>query len=186
MFRTFVAIDIDEGVRAALARQQDELRPVHSAVRWAPVETIHLTVKFLGDTPDAYLSEVSDILRELCSGVKPFTLRVAGLTAFPEPERPRVIVAEVEAPQALHTLNEGLEDASAELGLGREERRYKPHLTIGRVKGRKGAEKLTARINEAKDTIYGETLVDEVVYYMSELTPDGPHYTPLYQVPLTD
>lgn len=184
MQRTFIAVDMDDEVRNAAARAQSALQTLEAHVRWVDVDAMHLTLKFLGDTPDGLLSEVSDILRDLCADMEPFTMRLRGVTAFPSPSRPRTIAVPVEAPEALYELNAALEEASEEFGLGREDRRFKPHLTLGRVKSRKGTEALVQRIHEMKDTEFGETTVDEVVYCMSELRRTGARYTPLYRAPL--
>jgi len=177
--RTFVAIEIDDWLRGRLVAAQEELKRAGAQVRWVAPENIHLTVKFLGDTPDALLSEVSDRIKGCLAGIEPFAMRVEGVGAFPEPARARVVVVRIEAPEALYTINGRLEEAAEALGLGREERRYTPHLTLGRVKGPKGRERLAGLIAEMAERPFGEVEAAEVVFMMSELSPGGARYTPL-------
>jgi len=177
--RTFVAIEIDDWLRGRLAEVQEELKRAGAQVRWVPPENVHLTVKFLGDTPDGLLSEVSDRIKDCVGGIEPFAMRVEGVGAFPEPARARVVVVHIQAPEALYTLNRRLEDAAEALGLGREERRYTPHLTLGRVKGPKGRDRLAGLIAGMSGRPFGEVEAAEMVFMMSELSPGGARYTPL-------
>ena len=182
--RTFIAITIDEWMRDQLMRVQDELKAADAAVRWVPPENIHLTLKFLGRTPDDLMSEVADRMRRCCADIEPFTMLVRGLGAFPTAARPRVVVAVAEAPDELYELNRRLEEVAKDLGLGRQERRFKAHLTLGRVKGPRGKDRLAEMIEEMDDRTFGEMEVKEVVFMMSELSPAGAQYTPLARVPL--
>ena len=111
-------------------------------------------------------------------------MRVRGVGGFPNVSRARVVTVYVEAPESLYELNRRLEDAAEALGLGREERRYTPHLTLGRVKSSKGKERLAALMGEMADRSFGEIAAGEVVFMMSELSPAGSRYTPLARIPL--
>lgn len=182
--RTFIAVEIEEWMRAALGRAQEELRAAGGPVRWADPQTIHLTLKFLGEVPDAQVTDVVATMRACCAGIAPFAVRAAGVGAFPDARRPRVVVVHVEAPEPLFELNRRLEDASEELGLGREDRRYVPHLTLGRLKGSKGVAPLVDRIEQMKGRSFGEIEVSEIVLMMSELGRGGAVHTPLARVEL--
>jgi 2'-5' RNA ligase len=111
-------------------------------------------------------------------------MTVKGVGAFPAASRPQVIWVGAETPGVLKELVERLEERLEPLGIPREERAFKSHLTLGRAKGPKGKERLQKAIEQMSDRIFGEVQVEEVLLMQSELSPDGPTYTPLHRAPL--
>lgn len=105
-------------------------------VRWTKPESVHLTLKFLGEVPDAALKGISDALREACSALAPFDARLRGLGAFPSSRRAGVIWAGVgEGYDEVSALAAGVEAALEPRGFPRGEHRYVPHATLGRTRG---------------------------------------------------
>ena len=132
--RVFVAILFPSDVRTAIARQTAELRGGDPALKPVREEQIHLTLRFLGDTPRARLDEVAARLCEVAAEIEPFELDVEGAGAFPGARRPVVLWAGVRESDALETLHETVEETLVSLGLGRDDRPFHPHVTVARVR----------------------------------------------------
>ena len=182
--RTFIAIELPEEIQRGLERVQRKLSRLIGAglkVRWTRPEAIHLTLKFLGDIRRETIHEVGAFMRESVRGIPPFELTVEGLGSFPPTGRPRIlwvgVTGEVEP---LSVLAGRLEEGARQIGAKGEDRRYVPHLTLGRVKSAPPgfAESLAA----VKKPILGTFQADGLTLFMSELTPKGSAYTVLDRV----
>lgn len=106
-------------------------------VRWVNLEQVHLTVKFLGDSPESSVAAVERALTSVTGQACPFALTLAGVGAFPDRRRPRVIWVGLDAGDeaaAMRDLHTGLERDLARLGFASEGRPFSPHLTLGRVR----------------------------------------------------
>jgi 2'-5' RNA ligase len=191
MLRTFIAIELDEGVKDVLGRLQDRLREQVSpgSVRWVRPGSMHLTLKFLGDTSLDKVEEVKGALADVAADASPFSLTVAGLGCFPNSRRPRVVwVGLMEPTGCLIRLRDAVEAQVAPLGFPTERRSFKPHLTLGRVQ-RHASKSEIAEIGAvvAASTLgtEDEMAVSAVSYIRSELKPSGAVYTTLLEVPLS-
>lgn len=162
--RTFVALHLDEAIRRRIdARVDRSLK----GVRWVCGRPIHLTLKFLGEVEESRVPTLREALA--CVRMAPFEIRVRGIGSFP-----RVIWAGVEGPVA--SLAERIEAACIPLGFAREDRPFKPHATIGRVK--KG------RVRCESDADFGAQRVESFALMKSDLRPEGPVYTELETFPV--
>ena len=191
ILRTFIAVELDEPLRIAIARVQDKLKrqvPAGS-VKWVVPGGIHLTLKFLGDTPSARLSDIEAALQVVCAGRAAFEFAVEGRGCFPDFRRPRVIwVAVKDKGQALARLQAAVETHVTPLGWPTEERAFSPHLTLGRIS--RGADsQAAAAVGQAVEKSVVEGIgtqqVSAVSLIRSDLRPSGPVYTPLLSVPLS-
>lgn len=174
--RTFIAMPVQ--ATRELKRVLNEMRRVSGPVRVVGEEELHLTLAFLGDTPLNQTPQISELLRTTLHEYCAMDFSIAGVGAFPNSSRPRVIWAGITPVDPLRSLANELSDPLSDLGFPKEERRYTPHLTLARVKGRPPAELLDL-IREFRETFFGEFHADRVVYYQSELNAKGPRYTPL-------
>jgi 2'-5' RNA ligase len=188
LLRTFIAIEIPLGIREAVCKAITPLqRGLGSAVRWVPLENMHLTLKFLGDVSVANVELLSQMLRAQADLFHCFDLDLSGLSSFPNLKRPRVIYIGIRAPAALEALQRGIESASRRLGYESEERGFSPHLTIGRVRQTVTAtEQQTIRraLEDIRIDSLGTARVDSVHLYKSDLKPTGSVYTRLYSARL--
>jgi 2'-5' RNA ligase len=185
--RLFLAVDFDDGLRRALGKAQERLGRVGAHVKWVERENLHLTVKFIGEVPMLQTREICDAAGSLLKDVPAFTLTVRGAGRFPERGLPRVVWAGVEEPsgnleRACRALNDGL----APLGVPRENRRFSPHLTLGRVRGPERAADLDAALEELAGTEFGFQTIDEVALKQSEPGRAGPTYTDVAHFPLAE
>ena len=129
--RLFAGLAIPEPVRGNLRSLLNQLRPL-AEFRWSPVENLHVTTKFVGEFPEERIEELKDELSRLAPVALDVSIR--GLGWFPNAHRPRVFWAGVEGGDALRELAAATDDATARLGIARETREYRPHLTLARMK----------------------------------------------------
>ncbi|MCS7221811.1 MAG: RNA 2',3'-cyclic phosphodiesterase [Anaerolineae bacterium] len=190
VLRTFIAIELDEAARAALGMVQDELKPrvPRGSVRWVDPAGIHLTLKFLGETPVTRLPEIEAALRMACAPFSTLDLIVEGRGCFPNFRRPNVIwVAVRDRGNALTRLQRAIEEHLAPLGWPPEGRPFRPHLTLGRVnRGLRPDER--AAVGAAVEAFEVEQIamihVTGVSLMRSDLRPTGAVYTRLFEVAL--
>ncbi len=133
MVRLFVAINLPERVRERIAAGTEDLRGLEG-IRWVATDRVHLTLKFLGEIDEESERSVAEALARVAVGHEPFEARVTAPGAFPNIRRPRVIWLGLEQSPELAALQRELEDALADLGFQREQRAFRPHLTLGRVR----------------------------------------------------
>ena len=184
--RTFVAVEMDPAVRRAAQGLIDKFRATGAGVSWVVPANMHLTLKFLGDVGVGDVARVCQAVREAVAGAAPFSLQVCGVGAFPNLSRPRVIwLGAAEGQEAMAALAGRVESALTELGFPREGRRFQSHLTLGRV--RRGGPEMAAlaRLVEQHAAVeLGQTPVEEVVVFSSQLKPTGAVYEALDRAPL--
>ena len=188
--RTFIAIELSQGLKDNLTRLQDRLKrqvPERS-VRWVRSDGIHLTLKFLGDVPALRIASISQAVETACRDCNRFAIELTGLGCFPNPRRPRVMWVGVREPTgALVRLQKAVEGALVELGFEPEDRPFRPHLTLGRVQrrvGRSDAQRLGELIAQSDVGLLGRMPVASVNVMRSDLRPDGAVYTVLSRTAL--
>lgn len=183
--RTFVAVDIGKAIRNRAAALQEVLARAGIGVKWTERDNLHVTLLFLGEVVDTQIPSVCRLIAEGTRPLEPFPVTVESVGCFPNPRRPRVLWVGVgEGAQPLCALHDALEAPLEGLGFRREERRYTPHVTLGRVKAEDNSEPLAKALAAQAGWKGGETLVREVLVMASELGPRGPKYTVLGRAPL--
>jgi 2'-5' RNA ligase len=185
MIRSFIAIDLPDATRQALAAVQEQLKQSRATVRWVKPGSIHLTLKFLGNI---HAAQVEDIARAVVQEIRdqaPITLRPAGLGAFPSLRKPRVIWIGMNGEvQRLNAIQVRVDNALEPLGFVREKRGFRPHLTIGRVKDRRRLQSLVDAMVTLDVEPFNSFDADEIILYKSDLRPTGAIYTKLHRMPL--
>lgn len=190
MVRTFIAIVLSQGAHQALGEVSAKLRagPGGEAGRWVQPESIHLTLKFLGDVPSPKLPALYKAVERACAGVPPFALHLEGLGCFPDMRRPRVVWVGVrEETGHLAALQKAIEREVAQEGFPPEKRPFTPHLTLARLKDRADRaeiEALTRAVSQGQFALPSPMRVEEVHVIKSDLRPEGAIYTPLFRAPL--
>lgn len=190
MARAFVALCLDEPVRATVAAEIERLRPLSRAVAWVPPQNLHLTLKFLGEQTDGRLSEAVLALEEAAAGRAAFAITLHGLGAFPGMERARVLwVGVAEGALEVRALQSQVEAALERRGFARESRLWHPHLTIGRVFDprrwrRDTSPALQESVARAAGMGFGTLGVARVALMRSDLSPSGARYSELCSVSL--
>jgi 2'-5' RNA ligase len=179
--RAFFAIDLDERARGAAAGVTDQLRtcPGGDAVRWVREETLHVTLRFLGELDCARIAQLAGCVRERTATLSPFHLQFGGARLFPSKRRPLAVVLDVGPAEPLTELADAVERGVVAAGFDPESRPFNAHLTLGRIR-KKRFPLVTGDV-----TTSGESCpVNEVVLFKSELRPSGAHYTPIERAPL--
>lgn len=177
--RLFIAIELPAEVRHKIRQHTDRLRSEFPDVRasWAREENLHLTVKFLGDTPVEKVEMLSEALERAATKVESFDMKVAGCGAFPTVGKPKVLwIGVSSAASSLARLHEAIEDECASLAIARDPRSFHPHLTIARLRHPRGARDVAQLHKE----IEFESLAVEakdVCLIRSELSSEGSRYT---------
>jgi 2'-5' RNA ligase len=174
--RLFVALDIPESVRSALAALVPILRAVCASARWVRIEGLHVTLKFIGEVPPQKVGPIKDTLAALPSRPA-ISIIFRGLGFFPNARRPRVLWAGIEASQELADLAAAVETALDPLGFARDGRVFSPHLTLARFDTPRGLEALHAAIEKSGHLEFGSVIATDFHLYQSILKPSGAEYT---------
>jgi 2'-5' RNA ligase len=183
--RTFIAVDPGKPIRDRLLALQETLARTETEVKWVEAANLHVTLLFLGEVDDREVHHVCQMVADGVQQRPAFSMTVERVGCFPTPRRPRVVWAGVgEGTQPLCAIHDTLEEPLTELGYRREERRYTPHITLGRVKSDRPTDKLAAALVKHAGWKGGETAVREILVMSSELTPQGPIYTVLSRAAL--
>lgn len=184
--RTFVAIDLDEACRAALDGAVDAVRGLGGRIRWQNPETMHLTLKFIGELREERVPTVVEALSAVAARHQPFRVDLAGLSGFPRRGVPRVVFVGAQASSSvLADLQKDVDIALADAaGVVRESRRYEPHVTLGRVRDRKDCPTVEAMSAALECEDFGSFDANSFTLYVSELRPEGAAHTPLHKFKL--
>ena len=183
--RVFIAIELQSSIKEKIAWIQERLKRTQDKIKWVEPSSVHLTLKFLGEMDEGKLEKVHQITRELGERISPFKIEVKGTGAFPGFSSPRVIwIGAHDASGQMEELAARLEEALAREGFVREKRKWKAHLTLGRVKSVKETGRLGELIQKEMETDAGKMEVRDITIMRSQLTPQGPIYTSLGQIHL--
>lgn len=184
MIRSFIALELDQRVHREIERLQAELRKARADVKWVRPEGVHLTLKFLGDVAETTIADMVPALAETIQVHAALSLRLQGLGTFPGPGNPRVVWLGLAGDlKPLANLQKDVETIAALYDFPPENRPFKPHLTLGRVRSAQGRRELL-------DTMSRQTpepiafQVTRVIYFKSDLKPSGAQYTALHHLPL--
>jgi 2'-5' RNA ligase len=181
--RAFAALDLDDSALDALHALAEALRasaPKGLRAQWTRREQMHVTLKFLGAATEAQVASLAHFVGTLAHGSPP-ALRIAGLGAFPDAKRARIVMARVEdlGPGTLTKMQEATEEYGASLGFARETRAYAPHVTLARLREPRDAR---AWLDDARVEPRLAT-VTAVALYRSDPSPEGSRYEALVRAP---
>jgi 2'-5' RNA ligase len=180
--RVFVALELPEPLTEGILGLARRLRDSGVRASWCGRGTIHLTLKFLGDTEESELPHVVAAVAAAALNVPRFSFDLSRLGAFPSPRNARVIWVGVEPVDALFDLRKAVESELSAIGIPRDRRRFHPHITVGRVRGR--APEDTADILAGLPVPGGSVTVTEVRVMRSTLNPGGAIHEVIEAIPL--
>jgi 2'-5' RNA ligase len=183
--RAFLAIDPPEEILGEIGRIQGRLqRLIRGELRWVRPEAIHLTLKFFGDIPESAVKTIAAVVGKAVAGVVPFFLSIGGVGVFPDQRRPRVLWLGMngDVPRLLG-FQQGLESELGRVGFPAEERPFRPHLTLARIKSSRGLAGLERALEKGEEYGAGEFTASGIGLIRSELTPQGAVYTKLKWFP---
>jgi RNA 2',3'-cyclic 3'-phosphodiesterase len=190
--RLFIALDIPDEIRQAIATYVDDLRRVAPDAKWVRPESYHITLKFIGE----WKRDVREVIESLQKvEAPPFSVAIRNCGFFPNPRAPRVFWVGIEADATLPALAAKVDGACSEIGIESENREFSPHLTLARSGSGsprpKKHEKMAPSMKRLADRIAGISAPDfgtihatEFYLYESKLSPSGAKYTKLKSFPL--
>jgi 2'-5' RNA ligase len=183
--RAFLAVDPPREILDAIAMIQDRLRKIiQGDIRWVKPAGIHLTLKFFGNISESDVANISLVVTNNASHVKAFTLGINKVGAFPDVKRPRVLWLGMDGD--VDTLIHLQKKVDAELynyGFEKEDRTFRPHLTLARIKEPRGLIGLAKIMEKSEDYAAGSFSAAGLNLLKSDLTPKGAVYTKLAYFP---
>ncbi len=191
--RTFVAIDIPDEVRAKIARYVEGVRGFSPDARWVKPETLHVTLKFIGELKEQQVADAKRMLSQIQA--PPTSIAFRGIGFFPTATSARVFWIGVQADEHLAALAARVDEALNQIGAERERNEYRPHLTLarggsGRPQRGPGdrANRMFQRLQEKLAALpapdFGTMTATEFFLYESKLSPAGARYTKIERFPL--
>jgi len=178
--RLFVAIELEEGFRKKLVAMQEALRGVVPRVSFTRPENLHLTLKFIGEVEEQRLPELCDALSAVPK-VGKFQLTLAGLDLLPERGPIRIIAAAVDGGEKLLEVQKAVEEACATQNISRENRRYRPHITLARARQPIPRSRKSDLMHTPPSEAASSNVADFVLM-QSTLSNKGSEYMRLYRV----
>jgi 2'-5' RNA ligase len=184
--RIFIGIDLDDKVRGRIERFIEGVQGFAPEARWARPESLHVTLKFIGEQTAEQVEAVAERLRRVESSV--FEMRCEGYGFFPTANAARVFWIGIQPVPQLAELAGRIDEAVAEVGVPREERPFSPHLTLARAGGRSGwPQRLTnntfvvleKRLKAMRELEFCTMKVRKFILYRSQTSPGGSKYTKL-------
>jgi RNA 2',3'-cyclic 3'-phosphodiesterase len=178
MVRAFLALELSGEIRDRLEGAQDTLRTCPARMTFVEPENIHITVKFLGDVDERLLPRVMDAVKKI--PFRPYPVSVGNVTVN-NPKRPFTVWCTINDTGKSEELFRLVEDALAPLGFAQESRRFTPHATLARIK--EPAPALLKIIETFRGQTYGDCMISGISLKKSTLTPQGPVYEDILEVP---
>jgi len=183
--RIFISVELPDSVKEKTAELIKELKGIETDIKWVDPKNLHITLKFLGWIEEKQFDNLTALATSAVSGSGSFKAIFRDLGTFPEGKSPRVVwVGAVEGGDKLCILAKVLEEKLSKAGFKAEEKTFKPHITIGRIKDKKGVDNIKEKIIQFKNTAFGEMTVDRVFIMKSTLTPGGPIYEKIKEIKL--
>lgn len=178
MKRIFIAIKIDP--EPLFISMNSTLRSLlaNEKINWVDPANLHITLAFLGDIEDERITMTSIILKKICTDFREFRFILRGSGIFKNYNDPRVIWCGIDQSEEIITLNDKIMTGLIDAGFKFEERQFKPHITIGRIKMIRNKELLKEAVEKFQSTFKQEVFVREVILFESILKPSGPVYKP--------
>ena len=190
--RLFVAVPLDAGAATTIAALVERIRadrarvaPDERDVRWVRMDGLHLTLRFLGPTPEADVPTVAEAVRRAAATQDPFEVRIDGGGSFPNPRRPRTLwLAVTHGTAELDSLARAVNRELVAAGWPSDDRPFRAHLTVARSDGVPAGADVARRLTAAAEGVDLSSPVDRLVLFES-ITGGGPaRYEPLESTPL--
>lgn len=175
--RSFVAMKINEELKDRFLELQKIFSQTKIDVKWVERDNLHLTLKFLGKVAVKKLDNLKEALNKITQSTTPFDIAFSKVGCFPNINHPRVIWVGINNNDNLNKLVDEMISELFNIGFKKEEKKFKSHITLGRIKSDKNLNLLSQEIKECDNMDFGRMKVGEIYLMKSTLTPRGPIYT---------
>ncbi|MBF0224803.1 MAG: RNA 2',3'-cyclic phosphodiesterase [Desulfobacterales bacterium] len=186
--RAFIAVEIPQNIFPFLKKTCENFKSIikkTNRISWVNIENIHITLKFLGDINIDAIDKIKEAIKITAKQISPFSLKLKEIGVFPSVRKPRVIWLGIsENVKKLITLNEILEDNMEKIGFSKEEKQFKAHITMARVKEIKSYEEIANAINSVSAPESESFMCDKLILFQSTLKPTGAIYNKIIVEPL--
>jgi 2'-5' RNA ligase len=176
--RTFIAIKIipDKKLFDLISNLKKSL--AGEEIRWVENDNLHLTLRFLGETNQFQIDEISKKLETISGKFQPFQFELKGLSVFKKKIQPHVLFVSVDNDFVLKQLATEIKEMCKIFGFTAEENTFNPHLTLGRIKHIQNKVDFYALVKKYNETKFQQVIVSEIIFYQSILGIEGPTYKP--------
>lgn len=178
--RIFVGLDIPHEIRSRIEKYMQSVRELAPDARWVRIESLHVTLKFIGESPEGRVRAIEEALSQIQDST--FQIEFKDIGFFPSPKSARVFWIGIHASDALPQLASAIDEKLEKVGIEKEAKSYKPHLTLARAPERGGGRSfhlLQQRLAPSKPLQFGTMTAWEFFLYKSELLRGGARYTKL-------
>lgn len=185
--RLFVAIDPDDAIRTRVARFLEDVRGFAPEARWVSPESLHVTLKFIGEQQEDKVELIKSALRTIQAAA--FDLNFRGCGYFPTARSARIFWIGLEAEENLSSLAAAVDEGLGQCGIPKEEHKFNPHLTLARSResratrkeeiSRSSFQQLQQKLEAIPCPELGRMTAREFSLYRSQLAPSGSRYTKL-------
>jgi 2'-5' RNA ligase len=181
-FRAFISVDIQPG--QTLVAELRELVNSGADLKVVKPGLMHVTLKFLGDTEEGMVDEIGHRMSDATRGVRPFQIRLAGMGAFPSMSNVRVVWVGISDGSQLGEMAKRLDASLGDLGFDRDKKGFVPHLTLARARSGRNMGEVQEILRKNPATDFGSYQVDRILLKRSVLSPQGPTYSIVREIPL--
>ena len=184
MKRTFIGVRVDAGseLKSAISTLRSGLK--NENIKWVDISNMHVTLAFIGNTEEPMIKRVASVLKNDFESFGIINFRLSGFGVFRNFNDPRIIWTAIENHKRLIEAHKKVKNGLEALNIRLEDKQFKPHLTIARIKDLKDKENLQKLIQKYTNIPFQDVTISEIVYYESVLLPSGPLYKPLHIVRL--
>ncbi len=182
--RTFIALELSQDHKAVIGNILTSLKCIDADVKWVQPDNCHITLKFLGQTPQVQIPLIAQAMDALAKTVPAFPVGLDNIGAFPDIDKPQIIwIGLSQGNQELRNLSHLVQSQLVQLDFPKETRPFHPHITIGRIRTNRGAKALsqvlkttpiTSQTNESRN----------ITLFESTLSSHGPRYSVIHRSPL--
>ena len=177
--RCFLAIDIESHLLEKIGEIQEEFKKTNNNVKYVEKENLHFTLKFFGNIDNNKINEITRLIKEVLSRIDSTDktdLFIEGIGTFPNENYMKVLWIGTKNNNFLSNLQKDLDSEFKKLGF-KSEKKFKTHLTIGRIRNLKNKREFKEKIEELKNIKIGKMDITKISLKKSELTPKGPIYS---------
>lgn len=186
--RTFFAIKLPMQTLEQVEKSVSGLkRSIPEYIKWISVDSMHITLKFIGFFNPDHLAKVQKDLEKRLAGFGKINFSIGKPGVFPNIRNPKIIWLGLKEINRIRDLVKIVDQTMIGYGYGQEKRLFSPHLTIGRMRNTVGIEekqKIGQKVFDYEIPLIGSIIIDKISFIRSDLTPRGAIYTTLFEIRL--